>query len=513
MKLIKQSIILAFTLLSTLLALGQPGWTVIPTTESHTVMVITDTLNIQGNTMFENGDYIGFFYESAPDTFECAGFGRLDGSDTISVTVYGDDGVDPGYALGETFKALIWDSTGNCETDFGIPAFDFGPAVYVTGATSVLNVLTINLADISYGSSILEQDDIFLRPAEMLLLNVTEIPGLSVSASSIGLILSDTAIIDLAASMIGNHYITFDADNCLLHDSIIIQIQNSGLEWFFEQSFNSEHWLFLDSLTLINTANTQGLGNNAIQPGDVIGLFYDSSGVEKCGGYSVYDGNDLMIRGMEEVLTQNNGFSQGDDIRIRIWDSQNQCARHDVRYETDLGATNLNYSKDSTSFLSRITFSPDTSMSYNPTEFTEDVADPFLNVPASFSSWDIIETSDSLSIDPTGTIDISNSIEGSHYILLDAYECQTEDSLAIRIIETAGFSELILAPSSIYEKYHSIYFPNSGAIQILDRHGLEVAKLTGPIEWFGIENNLELVSGDYFAKCEDGTYYTISVLK
>ncbi|GJQ64226.1 MAG: hypothetical protein SCALA702_32790 [Melioribacteraceae bacterium] len=60
----------------------------------------------------------------------------------------------------------------------------------------------------------------------------------------------------------------------------------------------------------------------AIQPGDLIGVFYDSSGVDACAGYSVWTGNNIPVTawGNDNTTSEKDGFSTGEAFRWKIKD-------------------------------------------------------------------------------------------------------------------------------------------------------------------------------------------------
>lgn len=60
----------------------------------------------------------------------------------------------------------------------------------------------------------------------------------------------------------------------------------------------------------------------AIQPGDLIGVFYDSSGVDACAGYSVWTGGNIPVTawGDDNTTSLKDGFSTGESFIWKIKD-------------------------------------------------------------------------------------------------------------------------------------------------------------------------------------------------
>ena len=60
-------------------------------------------------------------------------------------------------------------------------------------------------------------------------------------------------------------------------------------------------------------------------------MFYDSSGVEACGGYAVWQGQSVVLTAYgDDVLTSDvEGFSVGEEFSWKIWDASENLV-HDA---------------------------------------------------------------------------------------------------------------------------------------------------------------------------------------
>lgn len=491
--------------------LAQTPWTIVPTAESHQLIIVTDKLTTSPYKSLEINDYIGFFYESSPDTYLCAGAVKMTNADTIYATIYGDDGIDDGYELAENIRAVFWDASQNCQTDFGNLSFDFGPGIFVNGATSVINKINVSSPTLDFGSSILQQSDKSLYPAEHINFTATNITNISVLSSSIGLSISDTAVIDLNNSILGLHTFSLSANECLLHENFSINIVNNELPWDYQVSQSSESLIYIDS-SVINKSN------DTIEKGDVFGLFYDSLGVLYCGGYTIYDGNSLVLRAMGYTPGENGGFKSAlqlgnlQNIYLDLWDASRGCSKHAPKLYKEDGSTILFFHPDSLVTIDSLSYSPDTSFSFTVEKYDISDNNPIIQIPSTFTKWAIENFSSGLSIDANGEVDLFNSDSGKHFVTVSSQQCRTTDSvyLEIEFLDQSG-ETLILSPHSSDSQYHSIYFPNKGKIDIIDRHGHLIESIEGPLKWQA--EGINLSNGDYFAYCEDGTVYIISIIK
>jgi photosystem II stability/assembly factor-like uncharacterized protein len=85
-----------------------------------------------------------------------------------------------------------------------------------------------------------------------------------------------------------------------------------------------------NSSTIIVPASINPMiGNRPFQTGDAIGLFYQqTAGVWKCGGYLVWNGNNLAITvwGDDDITTIKDGFAVNEPYAFRVWDVVNHIS-------------------------------------------------------------------------------------------------------------------------------------------------------------------------------------------
>lgn len=104
------------------------------------------------------------------------------------------------------------------------------------------------------------------------------------------------------------------------------------------------------------------IAGTPLQTGDWIGVFYDSSGVSKCGGYAEWkidSSTAIAAFGNDGSLPTKNGFNPGEIFKVKVWKkSVNQVFNASVQY-APVGnppiVTHTNaYAKDGISMLSAI---------------------------------------------------------------------------------------------------------------------------------------------------------------
>ncbi|MFP4544026.1 MAG: YCF48-related protein [Candidatus Kapaibacterium sp.] len=95
------------------------SWNFVTHTGSSSVIVIPASINPKiGTRDFQNGDAVGIFYNSGHG-MECAGYAVWNGSDNLSVTVWGDNArtneVKEGFDENEKYSLRIWDAVAGVE--------------------------------------------------------------------------------------------------------------------------------------------------------------------------------------------------------------------------------------------------------------------------------------------------------------------------------------------------------------------------------------------------------------
>ncbi|MCF8372484.1 MAG: T9SS type A sorting domain-containing protein [Bacteroidales bacterium] len=117
-----------------------PGWNYAITSGNHTILIPDfATMTIDGQALVP-GDYIGVFYDSL-GSLACAGYIIWTGL-TSSVTAWGSDVGNDGFAVGESFEWKIWKSTTETEYDANAtylqpPAFQNTGSFQVNGMSGI----------------------------------------------------------------------------------------------------------------------------------------------------------------------------------------------------------------------------------------------------------------------------------------------------------------------------------------------------------------------------------------
>ena len=89
-----------------------PDWTLVPTGDTHTIVVPTNADINTGIAPIEIGDYIGVFYEVG-DVMLCGGYTAWTGENAI-ITAYGaSPGGNDGFQNNEVFVWQVWDASTN----------------------------------------------------------------------------------------------------------------------------------------------------------------------------------------------------------------------------------------------------------------------------------------------------------------------------------------------------------------------------------------------------------------
>ena len=78
---------------------------------------------------------------------------------------------------------------------------------------------------------------------------------------------------------------------------------------------------------LISSSLISDIDGTPIQPGDFIGLFFESDGDEFCAGFGEWMGDNLSITAWGDDMSadspEKDGFSVGEMLRIRVWSNDN----------------------------------------------------------------------------------------------------------------------------------------------------------------------------------------------
>ena len=115
----------------------------------------------------------------------------------------------------------------------------------------------------------------------------------------------------------GNYSVTVsDLNLCYETASTIVVQTSTGPDWTFTVT-NENHTIFIPD-TLDFTIN-----GDPAQPGDLIGIFFDSLGTQVCGGYIEWNAlsTALIAYGNDPLTTAIDGFNPGEDFQWKVWDA------------------------------------------------------------------------------------------------------------------------------------------------------------------------------------------------
>jgi len=134
--------------------------TVVPGGWDYTITELVHTINVPllanpsiNDEPISPGDYIGIFYQDG-ESIKCGGTQQWNGSEGISLSVYGDDPlteIKDGFASGEDFLWQIYSHVEDESYD-AEASFIFGPDYYSSGAISTIN----DLNAIAYNNHVIE---------------------------------------------------------------------------------------------------------------------------------------------------------------------------------------------------------------------------------------------------------------------------------------------------------------------------------------------------------------------
>ncbi|MCF8373161.1 MAG: T9SS type A sorting domain-containing protein [Bacteroidales bacterium] len=107
------------------------------------------------------------------------------------------------------------------------------------------------------------------------------------------------------------------------------------------QAFNWSFYTSSGNHTIAIPFGTVLVNGAAPDVGDVIGVFYDSTGVLKCGGYFTYNGGTIVVAAMvnDALIPEKTGFDGGDILNWKLWRSADSIT---VNMTATYSATQIN---------------------------------------------------------------------------------------------------------------------------------------------------------------------------
>ena len=124
---------------------------------------------------------------------------------------------------------------------------------------------------------------------------------------------STTQIISI--SQPGSYWVEVTNNSgCSSSDTIVVDIVSfPGPGWTFTNTGSNHSILFQGTTPVL-------INGFQIEPGDYIGVFYDSLGALSCAGYMVWTGNSEALAAWGTQAGLNDGFAMGEEFKYKIWD-------------------------------------------------------------------------------------------------------------------------------------------------------------------------------------------------
>ena len=334
-------------------------WNYNITGTNHTILIPDDGTYLINNIPISIGDYIGVFYDSL-GSLACGGYTIWQGFNT-SIAAWGEDLGADGFVAGENFKWKIWDISEGTEyfasaIYMGTPLPNQGNFV-INGMSGVDTLMAINNPP-SWNYSITGNNHTILIPN----FGIYTTPNgpiemgdfIGVFYDSLGTYVCGGYIqwygqlTTLAAwgEDTGNdgfqqgenfHWKIWNTSSGTEFDVVATYMEppampNSGQfasngmsgilaleiyqpapDWTFTNTGANHSILIPDNISIL-------INGNQIEPGDYLGVFYDSLGIPACAGYIEYTGITIALTAWGEDIG-NDGFALGEEFNWMVWDA------------------------------------------------------------------------------------------------------------------------------------------------------------------------------------------------
>lgn len=255
-----------------------------------------------------------------------------------------------------------------------------------------------------------------------------------------------------------------------------------------------------------------------MEPGNYLGAFYDSSGVDVCIGKSIFTntGDTMIVYGSDSPVPPPNGISNGEPIILKVWDKNLNCVYFNANVSFSSGKGE--FQAEESSVVSAI-FVQTTSVKYYYDRFCFTSAEmPGITIPEispGFNQITFVASPAGLSIDQlTGKIDLASSEKGNYIIKVVGDECVLQNTIEMSIVSEFSDDDNILSQElacnedSLYLNVGEEYFTGGIApfsYLIEDVYGVSTS--TSQVV------DLQLVKGEYILRIEDASscYHTVSI--
>ena len=280
-------------------------WDYTITTNNHTLLIQPGVVTINGNPI-QNGDVIGVFYQNGTN-LECGGYGTWSGS-LIAITAWGDDSgtsLKEGFSTGEVFQWKVWQASSGYEGYFSaqyLSSFPNSNAYIVNGTSGLTGLSGIITAP--------------LTPTPPPLLFDSIIANNSCYGSCMGSI-----DLEIDSGVPPYYYYWSNGETLQDLDSLCsgiytVTVYDSTsnpppiLPWSYSVTGGNH--------TILIQPNVLQINGGPLNPGDYIGVFFDSLGTLACGGYSEWTNSTIAVAAWGKDVG-NDGFDIGEAFTWKAW--------------------------------------------------------------------------------------------------------------------------------------------------------------------------------------------------
>jgi hypothetical protein len=333
------------------------SWSYTVTFNTHVILVQQSVPITINASQIASGDYIGVFYPNLSGGLSCGGYMEYTGS-LGSLSAWPEDIGGDGFAVGQDFIWKIWDASSNTEY-IAYATYDQSGAFpssgqFVQNGMSSLTSLQAVTASVPWSYTITSANHTVLVPQDLTVLMDDDFEiGDCIGAfyyDSLTLVCGGYCVwygTTTNVTVWGDDAQTTIKDGFLPGDEFIWKIWDASedMQYFAsasymtgmisQETFQVNGMSGLDTLivdipwsyTITSTNHTillQSTGDYTINGmplgfGDLIGVFYDSLGTLKCGGFTTWEGTTSNVSAWGEDIG-NDGFIVGDEFVWKVYD-------------------------------------------------------------------------------------------------------------------------------------------------------------------------------------------------
>jgi hypothetical protein len=305
-----------------------------------------------------SGDYIGVFYPNLSGGVSCGGYVEYTGAPT-NISAWPEDMGGDGFPPGQEFIWKIWDASSNTEY-LAVATYDQTGSFANTGqfaqnGFSSLTSLVASISPVPWSYNITSSNHTVLIPESITVLGKEELfdVGDCIGAfyyDSLNLVCGgyctwygtttnvtvwgdDAQTTNKDGFFPGEEFIwkVWDASDDMQHIANATYLPNmmnlnlfqvnglSGLDSLIVDIPWSYNITSTNHSILIPSTGNYTINNIPLEFGDYMGVFYDSSGTLKCGGFTYWEGATTGITAWGEDMG-GDGFSVGDTFIWKIYD-------------------------------------------------------------------------------------------------------------------------------------------------------------------------------------------------